>query len=162
MKTVVVYYSLDGSTRLTAHLIGKRYDADVFELEEVKKRSTKPASFMAAGFAAVTGKKSRLKDDYASRMGAYDTVYIGSPIWASRLAPAVNTFLAAFDPAGKDITVFTLQADRKTVPPKSMDKLTAKLKARGAKSVKVVCLHGQSPGKTASEQHLREQLEMGI
>lgn len=157
MKTAVVYYSLDGNTRETAGLIAKRLGADIFELEEVKKRSGKPLSFMAAAFGALIGKKSRLKDNPAKKMGDYERIYIGSPIWASRIVPAVNTFVSALKAAGKDIVFFTLQADPNPAP--LTEKLKERMEKRGAVVSKVLSLHGESPGKTASIEHLTQQLD---
>ena len=38
MKKAVVFYSLDGNTRMIAGKIAKKFEAEIFELEEVKKR----------------------------------------------------------------------------------------------------------------------------
>jgi flavodoxin len=162
MKTAVVYYSLDGSTREAAKIIAQKLGADVFELEEVKQRSGKPLSFMAAAFGALAGKKSRLKDNPANSMSGYGTIYIGSPIWASRTVPAVNTFLCALKEAGKQINFFTVQADPNTVPLKGVQKLAERMKQRGATVGKMLCLHGERPGKTASKEHLAGQIEKQI
>ncbi len=159
MKTAVVYYSLDGSTREAAHIIAQRLGADVFELEEVKKRSGKPLSFMAAAFGALTGKKSRLKENPAEKMSEFDRIYVGSPIWASRTVPAVNTFLCALKAANKEIIIFTLQADPNPAVLEGVQKLAGRLEQRGAKIGKVMRIHGESPGKTALKQHLAEQID---
>lgn len=162
MKTAVVYYSLDGSTKEAASIIAHKLGADVFELEEVKKRSGKPLSFMAAAFGALTGRKSRLKENPADKMSGFDTIYIGSPIWASRTVPAVNTFLCGLKAASKEIIFFTVQADPKPEPLESVQKLSGRLAQRGAKVGKVLCIHGESPGKTASKEHLAEQINKQI
>lgn len=162
MKTAVVYYSLDGSTREAAHIIAQKLGADVFELEEVKKRSGKPLSFMAAAVGALTGKKSRLKENPAVKMDNYERVFIGSPIWASRTVPALNTFLGALKAAEKDIVIFTMQADPNLVALAGVQKLAARLEQRGAKVSKVLRIHGESPGKTASKDHLAEQIDKQI
>ncbi len=162
MKTAVVYYSLDGSTRQAARLIAQKAGADVYELEEVKKRSGKPASFMAAAFGAIFGKKSRLKDNPAAKMGAYEKIYIGSPIWASRTVPALNTFVGALDAKDKDVVIFALQADPNLTASEGIRKLASKLEARGAKVSQMFCLHGEQPGKTASEEHISAQIAKHI
>jgi len=159
MKTAVVYYSLDGSTREAALIIAQKLDADVYELEEVKQRSGKPLSFMAAAFGALTGKKSRLKENPAQDMNGYERIYVGSPIWASRTVPAVNTFLCALKAADKDIILFTVQADPNTAPLKGVQKIAKRLQERGANVSKVLRIHGEGPGKTALKAHLAEQIE---
>jgi len=159
MKTAVVYYSLDGSTREAAIIIAQKFNADVFELQEVRPRSGKPLSFMAAGFSALVGKKSRLKANPADKMSGYEMIYVGSPIWASRTAPAVNTFLCALKAADKDIALFTVQADPNTAPLKGVQNTVKRLEERGAKVSNVLRIHGESPGKTAAKEHLAEQIE---
>jgi menaquinone-dependent protoporphyrinogen IX oxidase len=159
MKTAVVYYSLDGSTREAAKLIAQRYGADMYELEEVKKRSGKPLSFMAAGFSALIGKRSRLKQNPAGKMGEYGTIYLGSPIWAARTVPAVNAFLCKLKAAGKQIVLFTLQADPNPSASKGVQKLINRLDKQGATVSSVIRLHGTKPGETASMMHLKQQLD---
>ena len=84
MKTAVVYYTYGGSTRVAAEVLAKQLSADVFELEEVKKRGKSALSFMTAGFGALAGKRSRIKSDFAAEMKNYDCLYIGSPVWANK------------------------------------------------------------------------------
>ncbi len=157
MKKAVVYYSLDGSTRQAAAVIAERIGADVFELEETRKRSGKPLSFMVAAFAALTGAKSRLKS--IPSMDGYDTIYVGSPIWASNLAPAVNTFLSKLDAAGKEIVMFTVQADANLSEIKGVDKQIERLRQKGADVHKVIRLHGAPPKQTADKTHMSGQLD---
>ncbi len=159
MKTAVVYYSLDGSTKEAAVQIAQRVGAPVFELEEVKKRSGKPMSFMAAAFGALIGKKSKLKENPAKLLADYDVIYLGSPIWASRIVPAINTFLSQLSAAGKQIIFFTLQADPNPLPPEGLNKLTSRLEQKGASATRVIRLHGDKPGVTASPTHIQEQLD---
>lgn len=158
MKTAVVYYSLDGSTREAAKLIAQRFKASSFELEEVKKRKGKFLLFMAGGFGAMAGVKSRLKSNPAGLMDDYATIYIGSPIWASRTVPAVNTFLSKLRAQDKQLILFTVQADPNPAPSKGLQKLVGRLEKRGA-VVRVIRLHGAKPGEAASEAHLQAQLD---
>ncbi len=159
MKTAVVFYSLEGSTKEAAKLVAQRCGAQIFELEEIKKRKGKLLLFMAGGFGAMTGKRSRLKYNPAEQMGEYRTIYIGSPIWASRTVPAVNTFVNRLNPAGKQIVFFTVQADPNPASSKGLQKLIVQLEKRGAAVGRVIQLHGAAPGKTASPPYLQEQLD---
>ena len=159
MKTAVVYYSLDGSTGEAAKLIAQRLGADTFELEEVKKRGGKLLLFMGGGFGAMAGFRSRLKQNPAGQMSDYGAIYIGSPIWASRTVPAVNTFLHKLSASGKQIVFFTVQADPHPAPSKGLQKLSDRLAKRGAAVGRVIRLHGAKPGETASQTHIAEQLD---
>ncbi len=159
METAVVYYSLDGSTREAAKLIAQRFGADVFELEEAGKKKGKFLLFMAGGFGAMAGIRSRLKQNPAGQMQQYGTIYIGSPIWASRTVPAVNTFLHKLNAQDKQIIFFTVQADPNPAPSKGLEKLIGRLERRGAAVSCVIRLHGAKPGETASQTHMHEQLD---
>ena len=161
MKTAVVYYSKDGSTRCAAEVLAQKMGADIFELEEIKQRSSTPAAFMGAGFAAVFGTRSRLKDTHVQKMGAYERICIGTPIWADRSTPAVNTFVHAVDAAGKDVIIFTVQADKTpdALPVKSIGKLTGVLEKKGAAVKQVIRLVGASPGKAADKLSMQAQLD---
>ena len=106
MKTAVVYYTYDGSTRVAAEVLARRLGADVFELEEVKKRGKSALSFMAAAFGALAGKRSRIKSDFAAEMKSYDCVYIGSPVWANKTAPRQH-LSGLSGRGGQEIVLFT-------------------------------------------------------
>lgn len=164
MKTAVVFYTRDGNTRLAAKLLAKRLGADVFELEEVKKRGRSAASFMAAGFGASFGLKSRLKSDYAQEMRAYDTICIGSPVWAGKTVPAVNAFVNTLNASGKRIILFTVQADPhpEAKPPVSLEAHKAILENKGGAVAKMLRMHGAPPGKTADEAELQTQISLGM
>ena len=163
MKTAVVYYSLDGSTRAAAQALATRLGADIYELKEKKARSKTPMMFMSGGFAAVFGLKSRLQETYANHIGAYERICIGTPIWASRPVPAVNTFVKAFDPAGKQVLLVTVQADPNPQPSeKGLEKIFAAIRKKGGALLPVLQLHGEAPGKTASKEHIEVQLDQKL
>lgn len=157
MKTAVVFYTKDGSTRVTAQVLAEKLGADIFELAEAKKRGGSVFAFMAAGFGAVLGRQSRLKDDYAAQMGAYERICIGTPVWASRTAPAVNAFVRSLDAQGKRIIIFTVQADPNPSR-KGADALAAALKKKGAVVEKTLCLHGADIGRTAQKSDMGKQI----
>ena len=41
-------------------------------------------------------------------LSLYDTIYLGSPIWGMRFAPAMTTVLKAFDFKGKKVVLFAV------------------------------------------------------
>lgn len=161
MKSTVVFYSYDGSTRVAASVLAVITGSDIFELEEARKRGKSRSSFIAAGFSASVGKKSRLKNNYMSEMKQYDRIYIGTPVWAGKPTPAINSFVRTADLRGREIVIFTVQADPDTAAPssKATDILRSVLEKRGANVVKTARLYGASPGKTASKDEMRNQIE---
>lgn len=158
MKNAVVFFSYDGSTRVAARVVADLFGADIFELEEVKKRGRSALSFVAAGFAASIGKKSKLKSNYREELKEYQRIYIGTPIWAGKPAPAVNTILKDMDTAGKEIIIFTVQADPNP-DTKCTDAMKSLLEQKGAKVTNTARFHGSAPGKTVSIEDIKKQIE---
>ena len=111
MKTLVLFYSLTGKTRLVAKAMAQAMDADILEIKEVKPRSTGFLTYLAGGFAARTDKASKI-EPIDVNLKQYDIVFIGSPVWASRPVPAVNSFIYSASFSGQSIVpFFTLGGD---------------------------------------------------
>lgn len=94
MKTAIVYYSLEGNTKFAAERMAAQMGADLIALEPLKAYPVKGfLKFYHGGKAAVFGEKPALKP-YVFDETQYDQVIIGSPVWASKCAPPINTFMA--------------------------------------------------------------------
>lgn len=153
MRSAVVFYSLDGNTRAVANGLAKKFGAQIFELEETKRRPKGSKLFMTAGFQALFGIKTKLKNTYYDDIRNCDMIYLGTPIWAGKAAPAVNSFISGLDAKGKVFYVFTLQGSDVNVNPCSgAIKLIHKLEAKGADIVKAVSFKGGGINECISEQ----------
>lgn len=109
-KNLVAYFSASGVTAKVAERLAQAVDADLFEIA--------PAKPYTAADLDWTDKKSRSTvemNDPASRaaiadmpenLAAYDTVFIGFPIWWYTAPTIIKTFLEAGDFAGKKIALF--------------------------------------------------------
>lgn len=94
MKTLVIYYSLEGNTKDTAEKIASILHGDLLRLEPVNDYPSKgPMKYLAGGRAAVFGDHPALKH-YEVDFLSYDTVVVGTPVWASTFAPALRTFFS--------------------------------------------------------------------
>ncbi|MBO4614997.1 MAG: NAD(P)H-dependent oxidoreductase [Bacteroidales bacterium] len=110
MKTLVAYFSASGVTRQVATQLAEVANADIYEIVpeqlytdadlnwrdslsrssvEMKDKTSRPAI-----------KKTELKID------DYSTVYIGFPIWWYTCPTIINTFMEAYDFAGKAVIPF--------------------------------------------------------
>ena len=103
-KVIIIYFSLTGNTKLLGHLIGdflkeKGKTADYFKL-----LPEQPGSFLKNCRDAMTRKKAVLKE--LPDISGYDTLFLGSPVWAFNVAPAVRGFLETVSPAGKNVFIF--------------------------------------------------------
>lgn len=109
-KKLVAYFSASGVTAKAAKVLAKAIDADIFEIKPEKPYTSADLNWM--------DKKSRSSvemSDYSSRpaiaeklanMEAYDTVFVGFPIWWYVAPTIINTFLESYDLSGKTIVPF--------------------------------------------------------
>ncbi len=91
MQTLVVYYSLTGTTRSVATVLAKELGASLEELHCARYQMN-PLGFIKAGF-----------DSWANRLphtgplmhtpSVYDLVVVGAPMWAFRAATPVRAYL---------------------------------------------------------------------
>lgn len=131
MKAAVIYYSWSGNTDAAAKILQALTGGDLVRLEETKLRKATPLGFLGAGFSAIMGGKSSLKP-LAVDMKAYDTIFLGTPVWAGHSVPAINAWISRSDLAGKNVYLFITQSDNK--PPQAIyDTLKLRAEAHGGK-----------------------------
>ncbi|HOO27246.1 MAG TPA: flavodoxin [Lachnospiraceae bacterium] len=107
MKDIVVYYSLEGNTKRAAERIAKELGADLMELKPVKDLSKEGGfRYVKGGFQAMFGFCPKLKETKFD-VNVYDRVILGTPVWAGKPAPAMNSFLKKNDIGKKAAAVFT-------------------------------------------------------
>lgn len=108
MKTAMVYYSMSGNTKYTADKIAEKIEADIIRIEPVKAYPDKGAKkFIWGGKSAVMGETPALQP-YEFSAEKYDSIILGTPVWASNFAPPIRTFIKENpDIQGKRIAVFT-------------------------------------------------------
>lgn len=95
MKSIVIYYSLEGHTKFVAQLLAKELKAEVLELKLVKPFPTRGFSkFFWCGKSAVFNEKPELKTKIPS-LKEYDLVVIGTPVWAGKCASPINSLLVS-------------------------------------------------------------------
>jgi len=132
MKSLVVYYSLTGKTKLVSRVIAEALNAKSVEIKETKPRRGKLSVYVMGGFAAVRNKGSNI-NPVKLDLKQYDRIFIGSPIWASRPAPAINSFIYQADFEGRSvIPFFTMGGDNAD---KALDNMRAKIEKSGGKVV---------------------------
>ena len=110
LASIVVGYSLrktlDDSafTRKVSEIIAEQKGADLLEVKDQKSRSGAMGFFMG-GFDAIRGKSTSISYDTVD-MADYDTVYIGTPVWASKPTPAILEFIRQNDFSNNDVVTF--------------------------------------------------------
>lgn len=114
-RLLVVYYSLSGNTERIAKQLAERYDA----MQTVKIKTVTPYTgsynkIVDQGKREVDSgylPEIQLKDAYSGAdatvyLDDFDRIAIGTPTWWYTYAPAVSSFLKAFDWSGKTVIPF--------------------------------------------------------
>lgn len=111
-KTLVVYYSASGNTERVANAIAASANADLFELVPVEPYTsddlnwTNPDSRVSVEHDDPEQRYVELTVTTVENWDAYDTVFIGFPIWWGIAAWPVNEFIANNDFTGKKVIPF--------------------------------------------------------
>jgi len=98
MKTLIVYYSRTGVTKKVAEILKARladlaYDCDIEEIVDTKDRKG-PMGYMMGGRDALREYLTEIKPTTKNAVN-YELVIIGTPVWASNMAPAIRTYISA-------------------------------------------------------------------
>jgi hypothetical protein len=86
----VVYFTTGNAAERVARDLAGLYSADLELIQEKKPRAW---SFMTGGFMATMGLATPIKEPQ-HEPGAYDKVFVLSPVWAWSLSPQVRSWLA--------------------------------------------------------------------
>ena len=110
MKALVTYFSATGTTAHVARRLAEAIGADLFEIEPKQPYTAADLDWNDKG-----SRSSREMADEKCRpavtgnapdMSAYDTVFVGFPIWWYVEPRIIDTFLEAHDFSGKTIVPF--------------------------------------------------------
>lgn len=108
MRTAIVYYSLNGNTALAAERIAKKLGAELISIEPEKAYPTKGLKkFFHGGKSAIKNETPKLKP-YSFNADEFERVILGTPVWASNIAPPLRSFIEENKAAlnGKKLAAF--------------------------------------------------------
>lgn len=111
MKTLIVYYSLEGNTDYAAKKIKEKTGADLLRLIPQKAYADKGfKKFFWGGKSAVFKDKPDL-EEYDVDLSLYERIVFGFPVWAGTFTPPLRTFIEDNKDAlsGKSIAAFACQ-----------------------------------------------------
>ena len=92
MKSLVVFYSLTDKTKLVSQAIAESLNAELLEIEETKPRKRWFLTYLTGGYAAIRNKGTDINTMDVD-LEQYERIFIGSPVWASRPTPAINSLI---------------------------------------------------------------------
>ena len=116
-KKLVAYFSASGVTKKAAELLAKASGADIYEIVPKVPYTNADLNW--------TDKQSRssveMRDttsrpeiaDKNAKIEAYDTIFLGFPIWWYVAPTIINTFLESYDFSGKTIVLFATSGGSK-------------------------------------------------
>ncbi|MBN1330319.1 MAG: flavodoxin [Candidatus Heimdallarchaeota archaeon] len=107
MKSLVIYYSKTGNTKLIAETIASELNAELLELKPEKDKLASKGFmlYFKGGYQSMTKKKIKLAN-IGTNFNNYDLIFLGTPVWAWRLNPVVRSFLKAYNFSGKKFGLF--------------------------------------------------------
>ena len=114
MKTLIVYYTRTGTTRIAAEAI-KNALGDEAHLDEIKDKKDRQGikGYLISGREAA---KQALADieEHKYDPAKYDLVVIGTPVWVGLCAPAIRTYIEHHKQYFKKVALFSTQGGDKT------------------------------------------------
>ncbi len=92
MKTLIIYYSYSGITEQAVGIFKEALEKKSDVMIQRLKPKAEITSFLGQCKAARSKKRCEIEDAIFDA-SSYDTIIIGSPVWAFAPAPAINTYL---------------------------------------------------------------------
>ena len=109
-KELVAYFSASGTTANVAKHLAKAADADLYEIRPAVPYTRSDLNWMdKQSRSSVEMRDRSLRPalaDTDAKIDAYDTVFVGFPIWWYVAPTIINSFLEAYDFSGKKIVLF--------------------------------------------------------
>lgn len=105
-KTLIVYYSFEGTTEFIAKSLSESLNLDILSIVPMKELKSKGFSkFIWGGAQVVMGTVPEI-EPITLNLEEYDTILLGSPIWAGTYAPPIRAFLENDKLVNKKIAYF--------------------------------------------------------
>jgi flavodoxin len=105
-KILVLFYSYEGSTRKIAERIATSIDADIEEIKPVNEMKSKGFSKYVWGGSQVVMKKRPELMPLKVDLDQYDTILLGTPVWAGTFTPPIYSLLENGSLKNKKIACF--------------------------------------------------------
>ena len=156
MKTLIIYYSESGKTKIVAETLSVKLNGDLIQIEDKKNRRGFKNK-MTASLDAMRENKTEISPRRVD-VSDYDIIYFGTPVWASKPSPAIITIIDRCDLRAKDVVIFaTMNA---TGARASLDRMEEKIKARGGRVIERFSLKtkGKSDDKLIKDSEICAKL----
>ncbi|MCQ2977213.1 MAG: flavodoxin [archaeon] len=142
MKTLIIYYSENGTTKLISETIAKSLSCYICEIKDLKKRN----GIMNKLSSTIDAYRETKTKIYPSslNLSEFDIIYFGTPTWVNNPTPAINTIIDNCNLVGKDIVLFSVDSENEI----ALDKMESKVKARGGRVIERFTLKTKNKSET--------------
>lgn len=116
MSKLVAYFSATGTTKARAEKKAQELGADTYEIKPTEAYTSADLDWKNEESRSSVEMKGDIKPEIVTGdidISAYDTIYIGYPVWWYRAPTIINSFLASYDFAGKKIVLFATSGSTK-------------------------------------------------
>ncbi|MBE6504994.1 MAG: NAD(P)H-dependent oxidoreductase [Methanobrevibacter sp.] len=138
MKTLIIYYSDSGSTKVMARTLSMHLKADIIGIKDLKNRKGF-ANRLLSSVDAFRESKTEISPEKLD-LTDYDLIYIGTPTWAGKPTPAIITLIDRCNWTGKDVILFTTMT-KDGSEETTLERLDEKVSFRGARVVESFSLN---------------------
>jgi flavodoxin len=105
-KILVAFYSLTGNTKKLAQAVAVAGGGELMEIRTKNEIPNKGFIKYWVGGRQVMKKELPELAPFGKEPNDYDLIFVGTPVWAGDLVPAVRSFLAQAKLKGKRIALF--------------------------------------------------------
>ncbi|MCM8818058.1 MAG: flavodoxin domain-containing protein [Candidatus Omnitrophica bacterium] len=154
MKIIIIYFSLTGNTKKVAEKIYKILKTKGIEVSSFRLPSGEKKSFLRQCFEALVGKTYHIEK--TPQIENYNVVFIGSPVWAGKITPIVNSFLKECNLSNKNVFLFTTYGSG-FAKSNAMKKFEEIVKEKGGNLIGKIEIQGKKVEQ--SEDKIKEELE---
>ncbi len=131
MKTVILYYSRTRKTAMVAKTLADGIKADANEIIDLKDRMG-IVNYLSSSVDALRENKTHIKPEKFD-LEEYGLIYIGTPTWAAKPAPAIITMIDQCNLNGKDVILFATMGS--SGGKKAIERMKEKVEARGGRMI---------------------------
>ncbi len=151
-KTLVAYFSRSGNTELMAYQIAELKNGSILNIEAGDYK----IGFTGWVRAMFDARNTKAIISYARiDLSAYDTIYIGSPIWLYSPAPPVFEFARNNDFTGKKVILFNSMNSK--FDQKYIDEFSAMVGKNGGQLIRhVYVIRGRMTRQMDIDEFLKE------
>ena len=131
MKSIIIYYSRTGRTKLIAQTLAKEKNMKIVEIKDKTNRSG-AIGFIKGTLDSMINNSTTI-EPVTIDLDKYDTVYIGTPVWASKITPAIKQILDNINLENKNVITFVTL--NKNGAKEALNSLNSTIKDKGGKII---------------------------